>query len=177
MLPERPGARHQRFNSWRPDLDRAAMLPRETWRNRARYTRKGECEAPVRAALPSFFGEDFFCYWMVKGVFYTRKSACGHDSCLTQGSAVFLVRDVKKTAWRRHGAMASCETLRLVQGAENRACRLDTLSACAGLENGARCWAGCILNRRPGVCVDRIPCRAGHFSTAAPPACGCSMSV
>ena len=50
----------------------------------------------------------------------------------------FLVRDVKKTAWRRHGAMVSCETLRLVQGARNRACRLETLSACAGLENGAR---------------------------------------
>ncbi|VDY11164.1 protein of unknown function (plasmid) [Thiomonas sp. Sup16B3] len=52
----------------------------------------------------------------------------------------FLLRGVKKTAWRRHGAMVSYETLswRLGSGARNRACRSKTHSADAGLRKGAR---------------------------------------
>ena len=90
MLPERPGARHQRLNDLRPDLDRAAMLPRETWRHRARRTQSRGARNGDGAALPSFYGEDFFCYWRVKGVFDALESARGLGSCLTQGSAVFF---------------------------------------------------------------------------------------
>ena len=65
----------------------------------------------------------------------------------------FVVRDVKKTAWRRHGAMVSCETLRLVQGARNRACRSKTHSADAGV--GKRCPMMGWLHPKPktgGLC-------------------------
>ena len=53
----------------------------------------------------------------------------------------------------------------------------DSFRLCGDWKNGARCRAWRILNRMPGVCVDRITCRAGHFSDPAPPACGCTMSV
>ena len=56
------------------------------------------------AAWPSFYGEDFFCYWRVKGVFDARKSACGLGSCLTQGSAVFFAEGRQKNRLAAVGA-------------------------------------------------------------------------
>ena len=128
------------MNDQRPDLDRAAMLPRETWRHRARRTQSRGTRNDDGAALPSFYGEDFFCYWRVKGVFDAWKSACGLGSCLTQGSAVFFAEGLQKNRQAAVGAswarMEHCLRARNWGAIAGHAGQID--SADAGLGKGAR---------------------------------------